>query len=265
MKPSFSVRSSCVLNLLLMFIDVPLSIYLCYPMSLVLKSGCGEWRLAFTILAAVCKTMACMVLTKHCLSMADRQRKVSVSMTIREEVNKDAKEVLTFCILYFVGILSNLLCCYNVPWQDCAAHNLSEGDVFLVKWYEGESHNKFSFMSMSMLSAMFYPLLFCVVFYEIFLVYWKVIMGMIIGSCSCLLAMTIHLESLPMTLTLLYYFLLVLLFLFGMQQRIVREEKLQADHEEARELSKAHHINQFDENMRSMVGNVAHDLKTVSG
>eukprot|EP01042_Synura_sphagnicola_P023032 gene23032-29359_t len=109
---------------------------------------------------------------------------------------------------------------------------------------------------------MFYPLLFCVVFYEIFLVYWKVIMGMIICSFSCLVAMTIHLESLPMTLTLLYYFSLVLLFLYGMQQRIVREEKLQADHEEARELSKAHHINQFDENMRSMVGNVAHDLKT---
>eukprot|EP01039_Chlorochromonas_danica_P009049 gene9049-9986_t len=178
-------------------------------MSLVLKSGCGDWHLAFTILAAVCKTVACMALTKHCLSVAGHRRKVSISMTMRGEVDKDVKEVLTFCILYFVGILSNL-CCYNVPWQDSAAHNLSEEDVFLVKWYEGESHNRFSFMSMSMLSAMFYPLLFCVVFYEIFLVYWKVIMGMIICSFSCLVAMTIHLESLPMTLTLLYYFSLPL-------------------------------------------------------
>eukprot|EP00981_Chlorochromonas_danica_P005546 scaffold1129_cov164-Ochromonas_danica.AAC.11 len=274
-----SSASMLLLNVLVAFVNIPLSVCYCsYTVIRFTKHDHFESiSLSLSFSQLVLKVLGVTALTFGNYVMMKMQRSVAIpsssislttaitsANTISTNLPPYMKYHLMFCVFFYMGTLVRLFdSCILMDVWDFENHTegISQALVVVLKWYEGEHHSHHQFLSFSVLCTLFFPLLFQVIFHDTFLVY-PVGSGFWFACFTSLLIVVVYHRSLPMGLTLIYYMALCFLLFHGSRLRRDIQKQQQAVEKEEIVKSAANHLNEFDENMRSMVGNVAHDLKT---
>lgn len=150
-----------------------------------------------------------------------------------------------FCVLFTLGAIVRL-------FSDTALDS-DPGPAGLLDWYQGSSQH----ISFVTLAVMLCPILFGSLFYDqlrgVVWAIWALCLSSLIASAAIT-------KSTAMGFSVVYYFLISGLILVNRHQ----SSQVTASRQQRDERMQAQQMVAVDQNMRAMVGNVAHDLKTVS-
>lgn len=222
-------------------VDLPISIYEIYVLSGEfghhVSYRLSAFHAALKVLASI--ALIHIVIINFCFN-------ISASLRWRRTLKT------IFCISFTAGSIVRL---FNKPMND--HHQQS-----FLSWYQGNTDTQstnadYPQITFTTLSVMFCPLLFGVIFYTSIK---QVIWGIWVLCLSSLVAHAIWMQSAQTGFTVIYYFILSGVIFCG----IDKNDKEVIVLVKEKEIEKEKVINAFDQNMKSMVGNVAHDLKTVS-
>jgi hypothetical protein len=155
-----------------------------------------------------------------------------------------------FCSAFSMGSILRLFSQHYIDVNDHDA-------IIQLMGIDSQGWNKNQPITFVTLSVMLNPLLFGVLFYDALR---ETLWALWLMSLCSLISVSILCNSKHIGFTIVYYFLLSGLIFYGMQKNF----ELVATRELLQEQKLEKEINDFDQNMKQIVGNVAHDLKTVS-